>query len=60
MEKYISVSEMMELLGISRSAAYNLIKIPGFPVSRIGARVIIRESALHEWLARGGTDQQGA
>lgn len=50
-ERFLSVPEMAEVLGISRAMAYNLINAEGFyPAFRIGKRVIIRVSALEQWL----------
>jgi len=55
----ISVSEMAEALGISKSTAYALINLPGFPVARLGKRVAIPVQGLNEWMSRGGTEPKG-
>ena len=60
MEKYLSVRQVMEVLGIGRNTAYELIHRADFPSARIGKRVVVSETALKEWLDKGGTDQQGA
>ena len=60
MEKYISITELQEALGISKSTAYALTKRADFPSVRIGKRVVIPETALQEWLAKGGTEEKGA
>lgn len=47
----LSVDELAEELGICRSAAYALVKRPGFPSIRISkCRIIIVRSKLIEWL----------
>ena len=51
MEKFaISVQELAEQLGISLPKAYELTKRTGFPVIRIGTRVLIPVAELRRWL----------
>lgn len=51
MEKQtISVQELSSMLGISIPKAYELVKKPGFPVIRIGSRILIPINAFKEWL----------
>ena len=52
-----SAPELAILLGISRSAAYNLMHREDFPSFRIGKRWLVRESSLHEWLDAQGKIQ---
>ena len=44
--------EVAQLLGISRSAAYNLMHRDDFPSFRIGKRWPVRDSSLNEWLEK--------
>ena len=44
--------EVAQLLGISRSAAYNLMHRDDFPSFRIGKRWLVRDSSLIEWLEK--------
>ena len=60
MEKYLSANEIMSTLGISRSTVYSLLKLPDFPVTRIGKRILVSESALQAWLEKGGTEAREA
>lgn len=60
MEKYLTVAELAKVLKCSRSLAYTLVKKPGFPVARLGKKVVIPETALAEWISNGGTEQKGA
>lgn len=46
----ITVDEMGELLRLSRPTAYSLVHRDGFPVIRIGRRLLIVKSALEKWL----------
>ena len=50
----LSVMEMARTLGVSRSTAYALTRRAGFPVCRIGDRVLIPVDALREWLTSQG------
>ena len=43
-----SAPEVAQLLGISKSAAYNLMHREDFPSFRIGRRWLIQESCLNE------------
>lgn len=53
----IPVWEMGKRLGVSRKTAYELSRSEGFPVLRIGRRVLIPVKQLEEWVAAnlGGT-----
>ena len=46
----LSVEELAVFLSISRSVAYKLIHEPGFPVVKVGRRVIIPKKALERWM----------
>lgn len=41
---------MAELLGISRPVAYKLTQEEGFPVIRVGRRLLIPIDALQKWI----------
>lgn len=64
----ISVEELGRRLNISRSKAYELTKVEGFPKLRVGARVLIPLVQLEQWIAnqtevlqeeKDGTTKQG-
>ena len=57
MDRYLSVKEVVECTGLGRSTVYALFQAPGFPATRIGKRLIVSETALNEWLAKGGTQK---
>ena len=48
----MSVQELSAQMGISLPKAYELVKIPGFPTIRIGARILNPIEAYKEWLVR--------
>ena len=50
MEKItMRVQELSAQMGISLPKAYELVKTPGFPTIRIGARILIPIEAYKEW-----------
>ena len=48
----MSVQELSAQMGISLPKAYELVKTPGFPVLRIGTRILIPIDAYKEWLIK--------
>ena len=44
-------------MGISLPKAYELVKEPGFPTIRIGARILIPIEAYKEWLLRNSVKE---
>lgn len=61
--KYLDAKGVMQATGLSRTTVYAMFNTPGFPSARVGKRIIVAESALYEWLDRGGTQpkqQEGA
>ena len=46
----INVPELAAVLGISKTAAYALSHIKGFPVIHLGKRIVIPRDRLKEWL----------
>ena len=46
----LSVHDVAEFLGISKSSAYVLAKEKGFPTLKIGARVVIPRDRFIEWI----------
>ena len=53
----LSVRELSEKLGISLPKAYELVKQPGFPVLKIGTRILIPVDAFKEWLVSNATHE---
>ena len=48
----LSVTDMAEVLGISRAGAYELVKVEGFPSLNIGNRIIVPKDELISWIKR--------
>ena len=46
----LSVHDVAEVLGISKSSAYVLAKEKGFPTLKIGARVVVPRDRFIEWI----------
>lgn len=51
------VQELSAQMGISFPKAYELVKEPGFPTIRIGARILIPIEAYKEWLLRNSVKE---
>lgn len=47
-----SVKEAAEALGISESKMYQVIKMEGFPLVKIGGRILISVSGLARWVEK--------
>lgn len=48
----MSVQELSAQMGISLPKAYELTRTPGFPILRIGTRILIPVEAYKEWLMK--------
>jgi len=46
----VTVSELSQILGVNRTAAYFLVRRSDFPSIRIGKRIVIPKVALLRWL----------
>lgn len=46
----LSVPEAAQLLGISASKMYEIVRIQGFPAIRVGKRVLVNAKKLEGWL----------
>ena len=54
----LSVPEVASVLGISRASAYDLVRSDGFPVIRIGKRVVIPKENLVEWINKQVSEKE--
>ena len=48
----MSVKELSAQMCISLPKSYELVKEPGFPTIKVGARILIPMEAFREWLIR--------
>jgi len=46
----LSVPDLVDILGISRAGAYELVKSEGFPSLHIGNRVLVPKEELIAWI----------
>ena len=46
----LSVPEVGEVLGISRAAAYELVRSQGFPHMKIGTRILVPKNKFLAWI----------
>ena len=48
----LTVKEMQNMLGISRTEAYALVNQDDFPSFRIGKKILISRTGLYQWIDR--------
>ena len=46
----LNVTQVAQVLGISRAASYQLFHSSGFPVIFVGKRMLVSKEALKEWI----------
>ena len=46
----LTAPEVGEVLGISRAAAYELVRSKGFPSMRIGTRILVPKDKFVAWI----------
>ena len=46
----LNALDVAEVLGISRAAAYELVRSRGFPHMNVGKRILIPKDAFLEWI----------
>jgi excisionase family DNA binding protein len=46
----LTAPEVGEVLGISRAAAYEVVRSKGFPSMRIGTRILVPKDRLIAWI----------
>lgn len=46
----LSVREIAIVLGISKTSAYELVRSKGFPVLKIGSRLVVPKEKFREWV----------
>ncbi len=46
----LTAPEVGEVLGISRAAAYELVRQDGFPRMRIGTRILVPKDKFIKWI----------
>lgn len=46
----LSVREIAKVLGISKTSAYELVRRKGFPVLKIGSRLVVPKENFISWI----------
>ena len=57
---FLNAGLVARVLGVSISTAYELMHEPGFPVLRVGSRMVVPKEKFIRWVERniaGGTQQ---
>ena len=49
---FLNAKNLAEVLGIAPSSAYELMHEKGFPVLKIGNRLLVEKSKFKEWIER--------
>ena len=48
----LTAEDVAQVLGVSRSNAYTLMRSRGFPTLRVGKRMIVPKDKLLEWMEK--------
>ena len=57
---FLNSELVAKVLGVSLSSGYELMRQPGFPVLRVGSRIVVPKEKFIEWVMRstkGGDDR---
>jgi len=49
----LDVADIQQIMGISRTSAYELVRTPGFPAFRRGRLIKISKKAFFDWMEKG-------
>ena len=50
--RFLQVSDIQRIMGVSRASAYALVKQKGFPRISVGSRIVIPFDLFNEWIAK--------
>ena len=51
-QKFISLNDLQEILGIGRTKAYDLVASGELPAIRVGRAILVRLADLNRWAER--------
>lgn len=49
---FLNANLVSQVLGVSISTAYELMNEPGFPVLRVGSRMVVPKDKFVEWVSQ--------
>lgn len=49
----LDVADIQQIMGISRTSAYELVHTPGFPAFRRGRLIKISKKVFFDWMEKG-------
>ena len=49
---FLNASTVAKVLGVSPSSGYELMHDPGFPVLKVGSRMVVPKEKFVEWVER--------
>lgn len=49
---FLNAVLIAKVLGISKTSAYELVRSKGFPVLKIGSRLVVPKEKFREWVAK--------
>lgn len=49
-KEFLSLNETAQLLGISKQTASRLLRVNGFPYTKLQRRILINRNKLFQWL----------
>ena len=60
MQKFLTVKDIMEILGVSSHAAYKIVNSADFPKIKVGRAIRIPPDAFQRWVEQkcGGTGNE--
>jgi len=56
---FLQVSDIQKMMGISRTAAYALVRQKSFPCVRVGNRIVIPCDLFDEWVIKTAMSGRG-
>lgn len=57
---FLDAKGIVQILGVSLTTAYTMLRDPGFPAVKIGRKRLVRKEKLFEWLQERETDVEAA
>ena len=51
---FLNAATVAKVLGVSLSSGYELMHEPGFPVLRVGSRMVVPKEKFILWVEKGG------